>query len=80
MALVNLFAGQQRGHRHRKDMGEWWRKERGGTNGTLSIMYTIINVEKEKNRTLKDELPRSVGAQYATGDQWRNNSRKNEVM
>ena len=78
MALVNLFAGQQRGHR--KDMGEWWRKERGGTNGTLSIMYTIINVEKEKNRTLKDELPRSVGAQYATGDQWRNNSRKNEVM
>ena len=35
--------------------------------------------EKAK-RTLKDELPRSVGAQYATGDQWRNNSRKNEEM
>ena len=34
----------------------------------------------KKNRTLKDELPRSVGAQYATGDQWRNNSRKNEGM
>ena len=33
---------------------------------------------KKKNRTPKDELPRSVGAQYATGDQWRNNSRKNE--
>ena len=33
-----------------------------------------------KNRTLKDELARSVGAQYATGDQWRNNSRKNEGM
>ena len=32
----------------------------------------------ELDRTLKDELPRSVGAQYATGDQWRNNSRKNE--
>ena len=29
---------------------------------------------------MKDELPRSVGAQYATGDQWRNNSRKNEEM
>ena len=29
---------------------------------------------------MKDELPRSVGAQYATGDQWRNNSRKNEGM
>ena len=34
--------------------------------------------ERQKDRTLKDELPRSVGAQYATGDQWRNNSRKNE--
>ena len=33
-----------------------------------------------KNRTWKDELSRSVGAQYATGDQWRNNSRKNEEM
>ena len=36
--------------------------------------------EKAKDRTPKDELPRSVGAQYATGDQWRNNSRKNEGM
>ena len=34
--------------------------------------------EKAKDRTLEDELPRSVGAQNATGDQWRNNSRKNE--
>ena len=34
----------------------------------------------QKDRTLKDELPRSVGAQYATGDQWRYNSRKNEGM
>ena len=34
----------------------------------------------QKDRTLNDELPRSVGAQYATGDQWRNNSRKNEGM
>ena len=32
----------------------------------------------QKDRTLKDELPRSVGAQYATGDHWRNDSRKNE--
>ena len=32
------------------------------------------------DRVLKDELPRSVGAQYATGDQWKNNSRKNEGM
>ena len=36
--------------------------------------------KRQKNRTLRDELPRSVGAQYATGDQWRNNSRKNEEM
>ena len=35
-------------------------------------------MERQKDRTPKDELPRSVGAQYATGDQWRNNSRKNE--
>ena len=35
--------------------------------------------QKDK-RTLKDELPRSVGAQYGSGDQWRNNSRKNEGM
>ena len=38
------------------------------------------NMKRQKDRTLKDELPRSVGAQYATGDQWRNNSRKNEKM
>ena len=33
-----------------------------------------------KAMTLKDELPRSVGTQYATGEEWRNNSRKNEEM
>ena len=38
------------------------------------------SMKMQKDRTLKDELPRSVGAQYATGDQWRNNSRKNEWM
>ena len=36
------------------------------------------NKKRQKDRTLKDELPRSVGAQYAPGDQWRYNSRKNE--
>ena len=34
--------------------------------------------KRQKDMTLKDELPRSVGAQYATGDQWRNDSRRNE--
>ena len=38
------------------------------------------SMKRQKDRTLRDELPRSVGAQYATGDQWRNNSRKNEEM
>ena len=36
------------------------------------------SMKRQKYRTLKDEHPRSVGAQYATGDQWRNNFRKNE--
>ena len=36
------------------------------------------SIKTQKDRTLKDELPRQVGAQYATGEQWRNNSRKNE--
>ena len=38
------------------------------------------NMKRQKDRILKEELPRSVGGQYATGDQWRNNSRKNEGM
>ena len=38
------------------------------------------SMKKQKDKTLKDELPRSEGAQYATGDQWRNNPRKNEGM
>ena len=36
------------------------------------------SMKRQKDRTLKDELPRSAGAQYATGDRWRNNSRKNK--
>ena len=38
------------------------------------------SMKRQQDRTLKDELPKSAGAQYATGDQWRNNSRKNEEM
>ena len=38
------------------------------------------SMKRQKDRTLKDELHRSIGAQYATGDQRRNNSRKNERM
>ena len=38
------------------------------------------SMKKQKDMTLKDGVPRSVGAQYATGEQWRNNSRENEEM
>ena len=40
----------------------------------------MSSTKRQKDRTLKDELPRLVRAQYGTGDQWRNNSRKNEEM
>ena len=40
----------------------------------------MSSMKRQKDRTMKDELPRLVGAQYATGDQYRNNSRKNEEM
>ena len=54
----------------------------GEGNGKL-LQYSCLenpmnSMKRQKDRTLKDELPRSVGAQYATGDQWRSNSRKNE--
>ena len=48
------------------------------------LQYCLENpmnsMKKQNDRILKEELPRSVGAQYAAGDQWRNNSRKNEGM
>ena len=53
----------------------------GEGNGKIqdSCLENPMNSMKRlKDSTLKDELPRSVGAQYATGDQWRNNSRKSE--
>ena len=44
------------------------------------LLRTHDSMKRQKDRTLKDELPRSVGAQYATGNQWRNNSRKTEEV
>ena len=44
----------------------------------MVVENPVNSMKRQKDRTLKDELPRSVGAQYATGDQWSNNSRKNE--
>ena len=56
-----------------------------GEGNGKSLQYSCLenpmnSAKRQKDRTLKDELPKSVGAQYATGDQWRNNSRKNEGM
>ena len=42
------------------------------------LQNTMNSMKRQKDNKMKDELPRSVGAQNATGDQWRNNSRKNE--
>ena len=54
----------------------------GEENGK-SLQYSCLenpmnSMKRQKDRTLKDELPRLVGTQYATGEEWRNNSRKNE--
>ena len=59
----------------------WSTGEGNGKPLQYSYLETPVNsMKRQKGMTLKDELPRSVGAQYATGDQWRNNSRKNEEM
>ena len=54
----------------------------GEGNGKL-LQYSCLenpmnSMKKQKDRTLKDELPRPVGAQYASGEEWRSNSKKNE--
>ena len=59
----------------------WSTREGNGKPLQYSCLENPMNSMKwQMDRTLKDELPRSVGAQYATGDQWRNNSRKNEEI
>ena len=59
----------------------WSTGERNGKPLQYSCLENPMNsVKKQNDRILKGELPGSVGAQYATGDQWRNNSRKKEGM
>ena len=59
----------------------WSTGEGNGKPLQYSCLENPINsMKRQKDRTLKEELPRSVGAQYATGDQWRSNSRKTEEM
>ena len=57
----------------------WSTGEGNGKPLQYSCLENPMNsMKRQKDRTLKDELPRLVGTQYTTGDQWRNNSRKNE--
>ena len=57
----------------------WFTGEGNGKPLQHSCLENPMNsMKRQKDRTLKDELPRLVGAQYATGEVWRNNSRKNE--
>ena len=66
----------------------WWRgltecgplRREWQTSQYSCLENPVNSMKKQNDRILKEELPRSVGAQYATGDQWRNNSRKNEGM
>ena len=67
--------------------GSWWRvltKHGPLEKGMAKLFHysclenPMNSMKRQKDRILKDELPRLVGGQYATGDQWRNNSRKNE--
>ena len=57
----------------------WSIGEGNGKPLQYSCLENLMNsMKRQKNRTLKDELPRSVGAQYDTGKDWRNNTRKNK--
>ena len=59
----------------------WSTGERNGKPLQYSFLENPMNsMKRQKDRTLKDELPRSVRAQYATGEEWRNTSRMNEEM
>ena len=57
----------------------WFTGEGNGNPLQYSCLENPMNsMKRQKDRTLKDELPRLVGVQYATGEEWRNNSRENE--
>ena len=59
----------------------WFIGEGNGKQLQYSCLKNSMNsIKRQKDRTLKEELPRSVGTHYAIGDQWRNNSRKNDGM
>ena len=82
--LMKLWALLCRATQDRRVMVEssdklWFTGEGNGKSLEYSCLENPMNSMKtQKSRTLKDELPRLIGAQYATGDQWRSNSKKNE--
>ena len=68
-----------------KTGGSWWRglTECGPLEKGMVNHFSIPamnSMKRQNDRILKEELPRSLGSQYASGDQWKNNSRKNEKM
>ena len=78
-------------HAHGATQDGWVMVERSdrmwstGDGNGKPLQYSCLedpmnSMKRQNDRILKEELPRSVGARYATGDQWRNNSRKNEGM
>ena len=86
-----LFNSMKLSHAHGATQDGWVmveRSDRMWSTGPLPcgpLQYSCLenpmnSMKRQNDRILKEELPRSVGAQYATGDQWRHNSRKNEGM
>ena len=78
-------------HAHGATQDGWVREKRSdriwstGVGNGKQLQYSCLenpmnHMKRQKDRTLKDIPHRSIGTQYATGDQWRNNSRKNEGM
>ena len=68
------------GHRSERSDRMWSTGEGNGKPQYSCLENPMNSMKRQNDRILKEEIPRSVGAQYATGDQWRNNSRKNEGM
>ena len=82
MKLSHAHGATQDGRVMVESSDQMW--STGEENGKL-LQYSCLenpmnSMKRQNDRTLKEELPRSVGAQYAAGDQWKNNSRKNEGM
>ena len=77
--MAHSFTELGKGHVSESSDKTWPSGEGNGKALQYSCLENPMNsVKRQKDRTMKDKLPRLVDVQYATGDQWRNNSRKNE--